>query len=236
VRQAASFLVERSAAHGHELVETRSGPQIDELGEHIGEVGLRIDAMQFAGFDEWGDASRWAILQVWIWVIGTLVLPVGVALVHTGRRLGDPIAAVASIVILLDMLLFGWLVLRREAADTSVRRGFAIAAKWSALKDFGGNSLRPSGMRRSTAVCQLSSKWARKSGASRALISMVLNGNRPPSNKKIVNALSLRRAVVFLPYSKKIVPLLGIPASLQMARRLSPSASRSQIDMATWAL
>jgi hypothetical protein len=65
---------------------------------------------------------------------------------------------------------------------------------------------------------------------------MVLNGNRPPSNKKIVNALSLRRAVVFLPYSKKIVPLLGIPASLQMARRLSPSASRSQIDMATWAL
>src|ERR1700730_1899620 len=37
---------------GHELVETRSGPQIDELGEHIGEVGLRIDAMQFAGFDE----------------------------------------------------------------------------------------------------------------------------------------------------------------------------------------
>jgi hypothetical protein len=50
-------------------------------------------------------------------------------LVHTGRRLGDPIAAVASIVILLDMLLFGWLVLRREAADTSVRRGFAIAAE-----------------------------------------------------------------------------------------------------------
>ena len=29
----------------------------------------------------------------------------------------------------LGALLFGWLVLRREAADTSVRRGFAIAAK-----------------------------------------------------------------------------------------------------------
>jgi hypothetical protein len=35
---------------------------------------------------------------------------------------------------------------------------------------------------------------------------------------------------------RKIVALLGIPASLQMARRVSLSASRSQIDMATWAL
>jgi hypothetical protein len=32
------------------------------------------------------------------------------------------------------------------------------------------------------------------------------------------------------------VALPGISASLQMARRLSPSASRSQIDMATLAL
>jgi hypothetical protein len=46
------------------------------------------------------------------------------------------------------------------------------------------------------------SEWAKKSGASRSLISMVLNGDRPPSNKKILNALRLRRAVGFLPYSK----------------------------------
>jgi hypothetical protein len=32
---------------------------------------------------------------------------------------------------------------------------------------------------------------------------------------------------------RKTVALPGIPASLQMARRLLPSASRAQIDMAT---
>ena len=42
---------------GHEFVETRGGPQIDELGEHVGEVGLRIDAVQLAGFDERGDTG-----------------------------------------------------------------------------------------------------------------------------------------------------------------------------------
>ena len=40
---------------GHELVEARGWPEIDELGEHVGEIGLRIDAVQFAGLDEGGD-------------------------------------------------------------------------------------------------------------------------------------------------------------------------------------
>ena len=42
---------------GHELVETRSRPQIDELGEHIGEVGLRIDAGELASLDQRSDAG-----------------------------------------------------------------------------------------------------------------------------------------------------------------------------------
>src|SRR5207253_1891075 len=42
---------------GHELVEARFGPEIDELGKHVGEVGLRIDAIQFAGLDERSKAS-----------------------------------------------------------------------------------------------------------------------------------------------------------------------------------
>jgi hypothetical protein len=41
----------------------------------------------------------------------------GVALVHSGHTVGDPIAAVGSLVILADMLLFGWLVYRREQAE-----------------------------------------------------------------------------------------------------------------------
>jgi hypothetical protein len=42
---------------GHEFVEARSRPEIDQAGEHVGEVGLRVDAVQFAGFDERGDAG-----------------------------------------------------------------------------------------------------------------------------------------------------------------------------------
>ena len=62
LRQAASLLVERLGrpSPGHELVETRGGPEIDELGEHVGEVGLRIDAVQFAGLDERGDAAQFS--------------------------------------------------------------------------------------------------------------------------------------------------------------------------------
>jgi hypothetical protein len=48
--------------------------------------------------------------QVWIWIIGTLVLSVGVALLHLGHPIGDPIAGIGSIIVLLDAILFAWLV------------------------------------------------------------------------------------------------------------------------------
>ena len=42
---------------GHEFVQARSRPEIDQLGEHVGQIGLRIDAVEFAGLDERGDAG-----------------------------------------------------------------------------------------------------------------------------------------------------------------------------------
>ena len=42
---------------GHEFIEARGGPEIDQLGEHVSEVGLRIDTMQFAGLDERRDTG-----------------------------------------------------------------------------------------------------------------------------------------------------------------------------------
>jgi hypothetical protein len=60
------------------------------------------------------DCSRAAMVQVWVWIVATVILAIGVGLVHTGRDIGDPIAAVSSLIILADMLLFGWLVFRRE--------------------------------------------------------------------------------------------------------------------------
>jgi cbb3-type cytochrome oxidase subunit 1 len=60
------------------------------------------------------DLGRLAVLQVWIWIVGTIILTIGVALVHSGRTIGDPIAAVSSLIVFADVLLFGWLVFRRQ--------------------------------------------------------------------------------------------------------------------------
>lgn len=60
-----------------------------------------------------------ALAQVGIWAVATIVLSIGVALIHTGHAVGEPIAAISSLVVLADMLLFGWLVLTRERAVTT---------------------------------------------------------------------------------------------------------------------
>jgi cbb3-type cytochrome oxidase subunit 1 len=60
------------------------------------------------------DRGKTALVQVWIWIAGTIVLAIGIALVHTGRPGGDPIAAVGSFIVLADMLLFAWLVFKTE--------------------------------------------------------------------------------------------------------------------------
>src|SRR5882724_7122765 len=73
------------------------------------------------------DRSRTALVQVAVWIAGTVVLTIGVGLVHTGHDIGDPIAAVSSLVVLADMLLFGWLVFRREAAEQAAARSAAAA-------------------------------------------------------------------------------------------------------------
>jgi hypothetical protein len=73
------------------------------------------------------DRMRLALVQVWVWIIATIILTVGVALVHSGRAAGDPIAAIGSISVLADMLLFGWLVYRRERPMMSAHPSAAPA-------------------------------------------------------------------------------------------------------------
>src|ERR1700761_5762832 len=50
------------------------------------------------------DSSRLAVVQVWIWIVGTIILTIGVALVHSGRAIGDPIAAISSLIVFADVL------------------------------------------------------------------------------------------------------------------------------------
>lgn len=60
------------------------------------------------------DETRTALMQVCVWAIGTVSLTVGVAMLHAGNKGGEPFAGIGSFVLLADMLLFGWLVVRYE--------------------------------------------------------------------------------------------------------------------------
>jgi peptidoglycan/LPS O-acetylase OafA/YrhL len=64
------------------------------------------------------DRSRAALIQVSIWIVGTVILTVGVGLIHTGYPIGDPFAAIGSLIVLASMIQFGWLVVRRERAGS----------------------------------------------------------------------------------------------------------------------
>jgi cbb3-type cytochrome oxidase subunit 1 len=65
------------------------------------------------------DATKVALVQVWVWIIGTIVMAVGVGLITTGTTSAEPIAAVGSLIVLADMVLFAWLVFRSESAAAS---------------------------------------------------------------------------------------------------------------------
>ncbi len=60
------------------------------------------------------ERSRLALAQVWIWIVGTIVMAIGVDLVHTGHDSGNPFAAAGSIIVIVAMAMFAWLVYRTE--------------------------------------------------------------------------------------------------------------------------
>lgn len=61
------------------------------------------------------DGARAAFVQVWVWIVATIILTIGVGLLYTGHAIGRPPAALGSLVALLDMLFFGWIVLRSSS-------------------------------------------------------------------------------------------------------------------------
>ena len=68
------------------------------------------------------EANRLAIPQVLIWIVSTVVMAIGVGLVHTGHPAGDPIAAVGSFAIFLDAILFTWLVFQVRPVEGRASR------------------------------------------------------------------------------------------------------------------
>jgi len=60
------------------------------------------------------DAARMARLQVMIWAAGTIVMVIGVTMIHMGRPQGEPLAGAGSIMVLGSIMLFAWHVIRHE--------------------------------------------------------------------------------------------------------------------------
>lgn len=75
------------------------------------------------------DLNPLARVQVWIWIIASIILAVGVALVHSGHPAGDPIAAGSSILVFADMALFGWLVFRTRKTVQPAPDRLAVPAE-----------------------------------------------------------------------------------------------------------
>ncbi|MDR3406917.1 MAG: hypothetical protein P4L68_00290 [Methylovirgula sp.] len=67
------------------------------------------------------DRNRIALIQVCVWIAGTIILTLGVAMLMSGIALGNALAAAGSLIVLAAMLLFGWLVCQREFLDESAR-------------------------------------------------------------------------------------------------------------------
>ena len=72
------------------------------------------------------DRSSLATVQVWVWIVGTIILTIGVGLVHSGHEIGDPIAAISSVLVLADTLLFVWVVFC-EPGELTGQRSIAPA-------------------------------------------------------------------------------------------------------------
>jgi hypothetical protein len=63
------------------------------------------------------DTSRMALLQVGLWSVGTVILTIAVAAIHLGYTAADPVAGIASLLVLAAMLLFAYFVFRPAASD-----------------------------------------------------------------------------------------------------------------------
>jgi hypothetical protein len=68
------------------------------------------------------ESNRLATPQVWIWIVSTVVMAIGVGLVHTGHAAGDPIAALGAFAIFADAILFTWLVFQVRPTEDHASR------------------------------------------------------------------------------------------------------------------
>lgn len=74
----------------------------------------------FYRLDPKAETNRLAIPQVWIWIVSTIVMSIGIALIRTGQTIGIPITAIGALVLLTDAVLFAWLVFRSGTSEDRI--------------------------------------------------------------------------------------------------------------------
>jgi hypothetical protein len=74
------------------------------------------------------DKAGAALIQVWIWIVGTIIETIGIRLVIAGHEAAEPTVAVGSLIVFADMLIFGWLVFQCER-DRRRQRDTVLTAK-----------------------------------------------------------------------------------------------------------
>ena len=74
------------------------------------------------------ERSRAALLQAWVWILGTVVMIAGVGLLYSGHPEADPIAGIGAFILLFGMLVFGWIVFRGGRTD-EVRAPLGVPAE-----------------------------------------------------------------------------------------------------------
>jgi hypothetical protein len=65
--------------------------------------------------------------QVWIWIVASAITVAAVGLATGGHPEVEPLAGIGSFALLGDMLLFGWLVVRRDAIEDGATLGRPVA-------------------------------------------------------------------------------------------------------------
>lgn len=64
------------------------------------------------------DTGLFAKVQVMLWIVGTLVLVTGVALIYAGSPSGEALASFGSVLVLIALVMFAVVVFKTTARDT----------------------------------------------------------------------------------------------------------------------
>lgn len=101
--------VAMAASHNHEMRPAHAHINL------VGWVSLFLIGI-FYRFHPAVDTSRFALLQVGVWTLGTVVMVSGVALIYGGYPQAEPLAAIGSLIVLAAMLMFAYVIFRPEEA------------------------------------------------------------------------------------------------------------------------